>query len=161
MLNAENVNLRFFDNSISGRFQRFIRHLETYQNHWNRWMFLVIKRRIRDWIYLILFLTTGMIKSDDISRRTRVKQMFHHSSQQNETAREKNQKNLLSLKTQHWSWMSAWLTQNEIFNSCCFYGGGRTLRRCHLSRNKTRPVTKEKTKQKQIKHFLPGAKHKK
>ena len=97
MLNAENVNLRFFDNSISGRFQRFIRHLETYQNHWNRWMFLVIKRRIRDWIYLILFLTTGMIKSDDISRRTRVKQMFHHSSQQKwDCARKKSKKSFVS-----------------------------------------------------------------
>ena len=38
-----------------------------------------------------------MIKSDDISSRTRVKQMFHHSSQQNETAREKNHKKIFCL----------------------------------------------------------------
>ena len=161
MLNAENVNLRFFDNSISGRFQRFIRHLETYQNHRNRWMFLVIKRRIRDWIYLIFFND----RNDKIGRHfeshTRETNVSPFVTTKWDCAWKKSQKNLLSLKTQHWSWMSAWLTQNEIFNSCCFYGGGRTLRRCHLSRNKTRPVTKEEKKQKQIKHFLPGAKHKK
>jgi hypothetical protein len=82
--------------------------------------------------------------------------MFHSRKRpfvtENETARERNNKNLLSLKRQHWGPMSAWLTQNEIFNSCCFERRGNTTAMPFVTKqNAARTQKINKTK----KHFLP------